>query len=344
MGRIMKTADLAQLIGWGAGTVVVGAIATTVALRLLRRRGLAAQVAVVAIVPCCASLLGAWFGSRAMFFSDHDRTALVVLLVAAGIVGVGAAIAFGFRVAAADHALHAARREQAVEASRSELVAWVSHDLRTPLAGIRAMAEALADGVVHEAQDVRRYHEQLRIEAERLGGLVDDLFELSRAQHGTIAASIERIALDDLVSDAIAGLAPVAAARGVRIIGAGSGEAVELDVAAPEMLRALRNVLENAIRHTPADGSVVVETRRDGAAAIVSICDDGGGIDPAHLERVYEPGFRADPARTPGHAGGGLGLAIARGVVEAHRGAISIANEANGARVTIELPVAATRT
>lgn len=339
----VKTADLLELIAWGAGTVTIGAIVTLLALSALRRRGLAVQVAVVAVVPCCTALLGAWFGSRAMFFSAHDRTALVVLLVAAGIVAALAAFGFGRRVAASQELLRAAQRERAVETSRRELVAWVSHDLRTPLAGIRAMAEALADGVVSEPDDVTRYHSQLRAEAEHLSELVDDLFELSRAQHGLIAASMERIALGDLVSDAIAGLNPVAAAKGVRIVGSESSELVELDAAAPELLRALRNVLENAIRHTPTDGAVVVETHREGAAAIVTIRDGGGGIAPEHLDRVFDPGFRVDPARTPGHAGGGLGLAIARGVIEAHRGAISIANEANGARVTIELPTTAGR-
>lgn len=336
----MKAVDAAQLVAWAGGTVVLGGLVAFAALRAMRRRALAWQLTVVAVVPCITALLGAWFGSRAMFFSDHDRTALTVLLLAAGAVGGVAAIVLSRRVAGADAALRAAERDRAVEASRRELVAWVSHDLRTPLAGIRAIAEALADEVVHDRDDVRRYYEMLRNESERLAGLVDDLFELSRTDHGMIARSMERVALEDLVSDAISGLAPVAAAKGVRIVGRGAGERVELDAAAPELLRALRNLLENAIRHTPADGAIVVETGRRGDAAFVSILDAGGGIAAGDLDRVFDTGFRGDPARTPGHAGGGLGLAIARGVVEAHRGVVSVVNEADGARFTVQLPLA----
>ncbi len=335
----MKPADAAELTGWGAGTVVAGLGITVIALRLLRQRGLAFQVAVVAVVPGVTALLGAWLGARAMFFSDHDQTALTVLLVAAGIVGVLGGALFARRVASAEAELDRIQRERAVEDGRRELMAWVSHDLRTPLAGICAMSEALADGVVREPDDVARYHRQLRIEAERLGTLVEDLFALGKADHRLVTASLDRIALDDLVSDAIAGLAPVAESRGVRLIGTRTETSIELDAAAPELLRALRNVLENAIRHTPTNGRVVVETTRNEHHALVVVRDQGGGIDPGHLDRVFEPGFRGDAARTPGYAGGGLGLAIARGVVDAHHGVISIANVDDGAEVIIELPL-----
>ena len=337
----MGARDLATLVFFGAGTVVIGTLGTLLALRLLRVRSLALQVAVAAVMPALTALLGAWLGARAMFFSDHDLSALGVLLTAAGIVGVLAGWLFGRRVAVAEDRLDEIHRERAVESSRRELMAWVSHDLRTPLAGIRAMSEALADGVVREPADVARYHGRLRVEAERLGALVDDLFELGRAEHRSVAASLQRIALDDLVSDVIAGLAPIAQARGVHLVGRRASTRVELDAAAPELLRALRNVLENAIRYTPSDGSVFVETECRVATAVVTVRDAGGGIAAEHIDRVFEPGFRGDPARTPGHAGGGLGLAIARDVIIAHRGIISIENVDEGACVTIELPIAA---
>jgi signal transduction histidine kinase len=229
------------------------------------------------------------------------------------------------------------RRERAVEESRRELVAWVSHDLRTPLAALRAMAEALEDGVVTDAGTVARYHQSMREETDRLAALVDDLFELSRTQAGALRLQLERVSLGDLVSDAIAGVAPVAAAKGVHLVGRVDGPPPEIVVSAPELLRALRNVLENAIRHTPADGSVMVEAGAvEPDAAYVSVVDAGGGVPEADLERIFDVAYQSDPARTAG--GAGLGLAIARGFVEAHRGSITVRNENGGARFTVRLP------
>ena len=238
-------------------------------------------------------------------------------------------------------ALDAARaRERALEGSRRELVAWVSHDLRSPLAAIRAMAEALEDGVVSDPATVARYHHQLVVEVDRLAGLVDDLFELSRTQAGVLALEMEKVSLSDLVSDALAGAVPVARAKGVRLEGRMEGTAPVLELSAAEVARALRNLLENAIRHTPTDGTVMVEAGVAGPDAYVSVLDTCGGIPEVDLDRVFDIAFRGEAARTPGHGGGaGLGLAIARGMVEAHGGEISVGNEDGGCRFTVRLPL-----
>jgi signal transduction histidine kinase len=206
------------------------------------------------------------------------------------------------------------------------------------LAGIRAIAEALEDGLADDDETLDRYHETLRIEADRLSELVDDLFELSRAQHGVIRLECERVSLGDLVSDAIAGVSPIAEAKGVTIEGHVGNDEPPVEASPSELLRALRNILENAVRHTPSDGSVVVEAGLEGDDAFVSIIDSGGGIAPEHLGRVFEVGFRADPARTPGE-GAGLGLAIARELVKAHRGDISVSNHNGGAQFVVRIPV-----
>ena len=172
-------------------------------------------------------------------------------------------------------------REQALEGSRRELVAWVSHDLRTPLSAIRALVEALEDGIVDDRPTVARYHTMLRIEAERLSGLVDDLFELSRTQAGVLRLEFESVSLADLVSDALAGASAVAATKGVHLEGHVAGVAPELHASAPEVLRALRNMLENAIRHTPSDGTVVVEA---GSRGRPRLCF-GAGLRRRHLRR-----------------------------------------------------------
>ncbi len=250
-------------------------------------------------------------------------------------------------LAAVDRALAAAsarlararERESAVEHSRRELIAWVSHDLRTPLAGIRAMSEALEDGVVTDEETVSRYHHGIRVEADRLTGMVNDLFELSRIHANAVRLTVQRVPLQDLVSDAIASASAVALARGVRLTGEAPA-GVSVDGGLPELGRVLRNLVANAIRHTPADGVVHVAAGADDDAAWLTVDDACGGIPSSDLPRLFEVAFRGTAARTPGDDGGaGLGLAIARGLVEAHAGHISIANRGSGCRVLVRLPV-----
>ncbi|HXR71446.1 HAMP domain-containing sensor histidine kinase [Actinocrinis sp.] len=227
-------------------------------------------------------------------------------------------------------------RERALERSRRELVAWVSHDLRTPLAGLRAMAEALEDGV---ATDPMRYHTQIRMSVDRLAGMVDDLFEMSRIHAGALRLTLERVPLTDLVDEAVIGADPLARACGV---------ALEADVRTPlavrvdprELSRALTNLVANAIRHTPSAGEVRVEaTERDGHA-VLAVVDACGGIPDEDLDRVFEVAWRGTAARTPEPlAGAGLGLAIVRGIVEAHAGEVDVRNVVGGCRFEVRLPV-----
>ena len=376
-GAAMGEGDLAALLAWALGTALVGGLLMAWAVRRARRRSVVVQLALLTSGTATVVSVGAWLGARAMFYSAHDLSALSVLLLAAGTAGAVVAILAGEHLArstdqlvelareigagsTSGHPLGAAnaelsrlgreleltserldqarRREQLVEQSRRELVAWVSHDLRTPLAGLRAMTEALEDGLADDPATVARYHRAMHNEVDQLAGLIDDLFELSRAQAGAIRLELERLSLTDLVSDAIAGLAPVAASRGVRLEGRIGSSGTDLTGSAPELTRALRNILENAVRHTPADGSVVVEVGRDGEDAFVSVADGGGGVPDEELPRIFDAGFRGDPARSPG-GGAGLGLAIARSFVEAHHGRITISNEDRGARFTVWLPL-----
>ena len=229
----------------------------------------------------------------------------------------------------------------AAEDSRRQLVAWVSHDLRTPLSGIRAMVEALEDGVVTDPETVTRYYRTMGRETDRLAGLVDDLFELSRIQAGALRLELERIALDELVSDAVAGVSLAATTKGVQLRGNVASPTPVVELSIPEMARVVRNLLDNAIRHTPRGGTVWVEAALDDdrAAALVSVRDGCGGIPAPDLPRVFELAYRGDAARTPGDGGAGLGLAVARGLVEAHHGEITVRNEGQGCRFTIRLPL-----
>ena len=233
-------------------------------------------------------------------------------------------------------------RERALESSRRDLVAWVSHDLRTPLAGLRAMAEALEDGVVDDDAGRARYHRQIRVESDRLAAMVDDLFELSRIHVGQLALSVTPVMLRDLVSDALANADPIARSRGVQLTGvAGDDALVAVDVG--QMGRALRNLVTNAIRHTPSDGTVEVGygVRSDGVPYL-RVSDACGGIPAEDLPRLFEVGYRGEWARTPGDdTGAGLGLAIVQGIVVAHDGHIDVVNEHVGCSFEVRLPVPA---
>jgi signal transduction histidine kinase len=229
------------------------------------------------------------------------------------------------------------RRERALESSRRELIAWVSHDLRAPLATIRAMAEALDDGVVDDDATVKRYQAQIRGDAERLTALVDDLFELSRINSGVLRLGRERVDLCDAVADALAGASAAAGLKGVAVRERLAG-LPPAEVAARECCRALDNLLDNAIRHTPAGGTVRVEAAPARDAAVLHITDGCGGIPEADLPRVFDIAFRGDGARRRDERGGGLGLAISRGLIEAHGGTVAVANTEGGCRFTVRLP------
>jgi signal transduction histidine kinase len=365
-----------ELTAWAGGMALITGLLAYVGLRRLDHRSLAVQAVLIAVLPAAGGLVGVWLGARAMFFSDHDLTALVVLLVTAATVGTVAALLLGARVArAGDDLVEATRRlasgeqvptratagsgeldrlaralettataleearqrERALESSRRELIAWVSHDLRTPLAGIRAISEALEDGIAEDPETFHRYLRTLRDEADQLATLVDDLFELSRVQVGQLLQPFEPVSLHDLVSDALAGVTPIADAKGVRVEGRVDGPPLDVEGSHVALLRALRNILENAVRHTPSEGAVIVEAGVDGEHAVVSILDCGGGIPEDDLPRIFDTGFRGDPARTPG-GGAGLGLAIALEVVKAHRGDISVHNQDGGAEFVVRVP------
>ena len=295
---------------------------------------------VVALVPVVAMVLGLLAAARAMFVSTHDLNALVVVVAGAGTAGVLGALALATELERTRRRVaELAARERAVEASRRELVAWVSHDLRTPIAGIRAMVEALDDEVVVDPVEVARYHRQLVDEADRLARLVDDLFELSRIEADTLHLSIERVALDELVSDAVASAGPVARAKGVHLTGRVADPRPEVPGSPPELTRVVRNLVDNAIRFTPPGGEIEVIVGGDDSRAEVSVRDGCGGIPAGDLDRVFDLAYRGDAARSPGTDGGaGLGLAIARGFVEAHQGDIAVRNEDGGCRFTVRLP------
>lgn len=237
--------------------------------------------------------------------------------------------------------LSAARAQaDALERGRRELVAWVSHDLRTPLSGMRAMVEAIQDEVVTDEATVARYHRTLLAEIERLTGLVDDLFVLATIEAGAVQLHLEAVSLDELVTDALAGATAKATTKGVDLDAAMDGPLV-VELSSAEMSRVVHNLLDNAIRHSPPGSTVRVEAglTPDGTRARLSVMDGCGGIDATDIQRVFDLAYRGDAARSADTGGGGLGLAVARGLVEAHAGDISVQNAATGCRFVVDLPL-----
>lgn len=366
MQDILLIALFAFLGATSAG--LLGALA----LRMLRHRSLTVAMTVVAAVAVLAMLAGTLAVAWEMFLSPHDLKVVTIVVAMAAVVSLVTALLLGRWVVARSKALTLAarsfgdggsfaaptepvsaelaaltrelestsvklaasrEREQALERSRRELVAWISHDLRTPLAGLRAMSEALEDGVAAEPE---RYLRQIRTEVERLNSMVGDLFELSRIHAGALALSPSRISVYDLVGDALAGVDPLAREHRVHLVG-DSVEAVPVEVDSKEMSRVLGNLLINAIRRTPADGTVAVAAERSPDGVVLSVTDGCGGIPEEDLSRVFDTGWRGSQSRTP-PAGAGLGLAIVRGIVEAHQGRAAVRNVAGGCRFEVTLP------
>lgn len=329
-----------------AGSGLVG-VAGLLVLGRLRGRSVTAHVAVLLATTVLAVVAGVVAVAEAMFISEHDLEVLVVVLVAAGAVSLVLALWSGRRLARASvWAADARERERRLGDSRRQLVAWVSHDLRTPLAGLRAMAEALEDGVVDDPATAANYHRRMRVETDRVSGLVDDLFELSRINAGALHLTLQNVPLAEVISDAVAAAAPVADAKRVRLEAAPSGYGT-VRGSEPELGRVLANLLLNAIRHTPADGVVRVHGGTDARGGWVAVTDGCGGIPEAYLPRVFDVAFRGAAARSPENeavvptGGGGLGLAIVRGLVDVHDGEVAVANTEGGCRFTVRLPAAA---
>jgi signal transduction histidine kinase len=227
----------------------------------------------------------------------------------------------------------AQEERQQVEAARRAFLAAVGHDLRTPLTSMQAAIEALQDGVTEEPG---RYLNSMLADLDLLSGLVEDLFLLAQIEAGKLQLRPEPVDLADMADEAVEAMSPVARRRGVAI-DIKADHHITVMAGQREIGRVIRNLLDNAIRHAPDATQVLVEVSNDGPDATVRIVDEGPGF-PEDLN-VFESFATGDPARTRAHGGAGLGMAIAKGLVEAHGGSIGIEGGPGG-RVTFRLPVA----
>ena len=355
---------IALAVAVAAGTLAVG-LAATFALRLLPsvRLQLAGLAFLSVVLPLLAVLLSGW-----VMFHMGDDVKILAVAAASATAAVVAALLLGSSIARRIESLRSASaalaagdlgsrapdggpRELAelggsfnamadslegLFDARRELVAAASHDLRAPVASIAAMLEAIEDGLATPTE----YLAPLQDQARRLTRLVDDLFELARIDAGALGRELKEVALAPLVESCVRGFEAEARARNVTLERT-VAEGVPVARCAPqEVERVLLNLLTNALRHTPSDGTVAVTLAPAPDHVRVTVEDTGGGLTPEAARRMFDRFWRDDSARQA-NGGAGLGLAIARGLVEAQGGTIWAEQRATGgARVSFTLPLA----
>jgi signal transduction histidine kinase len=236
--------------------------------------------------------------------------------------------------------LQAARHKQSeMESSRRELIAWVSHDLQTPLASIRAMVEALADGVVEEPDSVQRYLRTVQREIQELSLLIDDLFQLAQLDAGGLVLDQQFDSLSDLVSDTLESFSEMAAQREISLNGQVEPGIDPVRMDSKRIGRVLNNLIKNALHHTPPGGEVHVQVLRQAEQVKITVRDSGPGIPVEDRDQIFERFYRGEKSRNRQTGGAGLGLAIARGIIEAHGGQISVESQpGQGATFCFSLP------
>ncbi len=307
------------------------------------------------------TFINVWMTARLMFINQHDLTLATILLIfASGIaiaLGYVLATAITDKIAAVNRGAEAVaqgrfdarldvtgsdemaaladafnhmaaqledadRRQREAKQLRRNLIAWVGHDLRTPLASMRAIVEALDDGVVTDPATTSRYIRTVRRDIGALSLLIDDLFEMAQIDAGGLTLDRQLNALSDLISDTLESFSGSARAKQVALAGkvAPGVDPVRLD--ARQIGRVLNNLVDNGLRHTGPGGSVLIETRLDGREVQIDVRDTGSGIAPGDLPFVFEQFYRGEKSRSRATGGSGLGLAIAKHIVEAHGGRI----------------------
>lgn len=324
------------------------------------------------------TFLNVWMTARLMFASEHDlQLATILLVFASGIAIVlggffasalterlsrlesatrilqtgdltaRASVSGSDEIAALARSFNqmagqleaAAEKQKELDRLRRDLVAWAGHDLRTPLASIRLLVEALADGVVSDPETSQQYLVQARKQVDTLAALVDDLFQVSQLDAGGLSMHCEPASLTDLLSDTIESFSGMAAQRSIRLEGSAAPGIDPLEMDVQRMGRVLNNLVSNALRHTPPGGLVSIRAEREAGFVRVTVQDSGEGIPSEDLSHVFERFYRGDKSRSRATGGAGLGLAIAKGIVEAHGGSIAVQSQpGQGATFTFTVP------
>ncbi len=319
-----------------------------------------------------------WFSAQMMFASQHDLLLAIVLLVFAGgmatalgyllsttitdrihlLKGAAEKLAEGDldtrvivhgrdEVAALAHTFNqmaeqleiADKKQRELEQLRADLIAWVGHDLQTPLSSMRAILEALEDGMVDDPQTIKRYLNTAQRDVRSLSVLIDDLFQMAQLNAGGIPLDRAKSSLADLISDTLESFSELALRQRVKLEGSVEANIDPVFMDTQRIGRVLNNLIGNALRYTPEQGEVKVHAWRTGAGVEVTVSDSGEGIRAEDLPHIFESFYRGEKSRSRATGGAGLGLAISRGIVQAHGGEITVQSEpGNGSRFAFTLP------
>lgn len=319
-----------------------------------------------------------WFSAQMMFASEHDLLLAIVLLVFAGGMAMAlgyflsstvterigqlknaaeklaqgdlktrvavngrdevASLAVTFNQMA-EQLQAADNKQRELESLRRDLIAWVSHDLQTPLTSMRAILEALSDGVVEDPETVKRYLHTAQRDVNSLSALIDDLFQMAQLDAGGFPLNRADASLGDLVSDTLESFTQLAKGRAITLEGNVDSDVDPVHMDTQAIGRVLNNLIGNALRHTPANGRVSVWVRRVNQRVEVTVSDTGEGIQADDVPHIFEHFYRGEKSRSRATGGAGLGLAIARGIVQAHGGDIRVESETGkGAQFTFYIP------
>ncbi len=318
-----------------------------------------------------------YFSARLMFASQHDLLLATVLLVFAGGMAMALGYFLSSTVTDRIHLLQLAAEELAegkletrvpvsgrdevsmlaksfnqmasqlqtadekqreLERLRADLIAWVGHDLQTPLASMRAILEALSDRVVEDPDTVQRYLNTAQRDVRSLSALIDDLFQMAQLDAGGLKLDKASSSLADLISDTLESFSALAARKLVSLEGSVDAGVDPVLMDTMRIGRVLNNLIGNALRHTPAGGGVEVRARRAGSGVEVTISDSGEGIRSEDIPHIFESFYRGEKSRSRATGGAGLGLAISRGIVQAHGGHIHVESQPGDTRFIFSLP------
>jgi signal transduction histidine kinase len=330
------------------------------------------------VISSVLTFINVWWTARLMFLSEHDLTLAIILLVFAGGIAVAfglflsaavtdkivalsrgadaiaegrlrtrvavdgrdevAALARSFN-SMAGQLEEAERKKRELDQLRRDLIAWVGHDLRTPLTAVRATIEALADGVVDDPETRSRYLRTAKREIGALSNLIDDLFDMAQLDTGGLKLERAPNAISDLMSDTIERFRPMAEEKNVVLSGLAAPGVDPVYIDVRQISRVLTNLVSNAVRYTPAGGRVTMHAYPSRAGVVVEVTDTGEGIRPEDMPHIFEQFFRGERSRSRATGGSGLGLAIVKAIVEAHNGQIRVESTVGkGSRFVITLP------
>jgi signal transduction histidine kinase len=326
---------------------------------------------------CFLTFINVWLTARLMFTEPHDLLLGTVLLIFAGAIAMalGYLLSSSFldRIQSIDEAAkkiaagnlssrvpiegrdefadlaqtfnymatqleEASEQRKELEKLRRELIAWIGHDLQTPLTSISAIIEALADGMVPDEETRQRYYETARKNISSLSHLIDDMFQLAQIDAGGLTLNYQSVSFADLISDCLESFTEIAKRKSVDLHGSVSPVIGEVEIDAKRINRVLNNLVDNALHHTQDNGRVEVLASQIAEGIRVVVDDNGSGIPAEELPFIFDKFYRGDQSRRENSQRSGLGLAIAKGIIDAHGGEISVSSKPGQTRFIFTIP------